>query len=167
MSPEELLGEEEHQFLGSFLATGDRVRAARGTLVDEDASRAVARQAANRALEAPEVKSVFVQAMDRIGLSIDMVAQAIMRNLTAEKNVLYSGENGYDVVSLGDDGLVQLKAAELAMKAMDALSGGPASNKAAAQPATLQPLVLNFNTAPLDDEPEIKDVYEGTAEALP
>lgn len=152
-------GDEEKQFNRRLLVTGDKVGAAKGTIVPPDSSNAVAAREADKALRNASVQADLMALMNEVGMTDADIVRALKRNLTAEKMGIVQKTG--DVVSLGDDGMVQIQAAKILLQARGFLTGG-----AKAEPTerdTAPPAIqVNFNVRNVrSNREEDDDVIDG------
>lgn len=131
------IGDEERQFVNTYIATGNMELAARGTIVEPDASPAFAKKTALQALGDTNTKAYFIQLMEEAQLTPLDVMETLKRNLTTKRMGIMQGPGG-GVVELGDDGLTQLTAAKLIMQATGLLGGGPKAEPTDRNPAPAQ-----------------------------
>jgi len=133
------IGDEERQFVNSYIATGNMELAARGTIVDVDASPAAVKRTAMQALGDTDVKAYFIDLMEEVNLTPQDMMNALKRNLTVKKYALHqiSGNK----VEIGDDGMTQLTAAKLIMQGAGLLGNGVKADPSDRAPA---PAVVNI-----------------------
>lgn len=117
------IGDEERQFVNTYIATGNMELAARGTIVEPDASPALAKKTALQALGDTSVKAYFIDLMEEVNLTPRDMMETLKRNLTTKKYALHQMTGAS--VEIGDDGMTQLTAAKLIMQGMGVLGGGP------------------------------------------
>ena len=133
------IGDEERQFVNSYIATGNMELAARGTIVDVDASPAAVKRTAMQALGDTDVKAYFIDLMEEVNLTPRDMMDTIKRNLTVKNYALHQATG--NKVEIGDNGPAQLIAAKLLMQGMGLIGGGVKADPSDRAPA---PAVVNI-----------------------
>lgn len=116
-------GEEEKAFVSRYIATGNMELAARGTIVDVDASPAKAKSVAMQALGDTTTKAWFIGLMEEVDLTPQLLGKTLRDGLTTEKFGI--NQKTGEVVSLGSDGMSRLGFSKLILQSMGVLGGGP------------------------------------------
>lgn len=159
-------GIEEEQFQQRLLLSGDKVSAAKGTLVDVNATDLQAQRAADKALLDPTVQMQILDLMEEAGIGPIDIIKTYARNLHARK--LGIVQKTGEVKDVGEDNMAQIQAANSLAKLVGWHAGGVKAAEVEKAPPKYE-LHFHNHEAPIDDEGDIDDgdVIEVEYTALP